>query len=516
MTSFFKRLCAFAAALCLLTGSACAQGLSAAISPYIDLNRDVHYAMSAQIKTLTPYGDQTVDMLNGVLKHLSISAQTEEDATALEICVSGEPVLEMTQQQTENGTQLTSSLLPNRTLTSAGSAMDVFSGQAQQQEKFDVLAAISQLEGCYRELTDAILPFAEQKTANYKITGVATSKWSRIARLTEEQGEQIAPLIEKVLSCGMDDAYRETIKGLSVSKGFIVGLYQTAEGGDDLAVYMKGYVTFADGIARNLAFQWAFTEKEGTRIDTFKYELLKSKKAVDTRKIGASLKRRTDDRLLVSGESSAAIKDADGNITTTWTYDLNGQASGDVRTVNGSVSKAVRTVEGEKASTTTITFTPEMKLTSSEGSGVLSGTVGIEQKTGKVIHTDMQLLFDEEPARLFVQAAQSGVLFAVSDDASATSSLMQNIEMPEKPQDYLVGAPPIGLAGYTAPDTMQTVDLDTADADTLGALMGEITQNLAGRLLIALTKIPEEDAALIRDNLSSEDYAAFLEMVDAL
>ena len=53
-------------------------------------------------------------------------------------------------------------------------------------------------------------------------------------------------------------------------------------------------------------------------------------------------------------------------------------------------------------------------------------------------------------------------------------------------------------------------------AATLGALMGEITQNLAGRLLIALTKIPEEDAALIRDNLSSEDYAAFLEMVDAL
>ena len=88
--------------------------------------------------------------------------------------------------------------------------------------------------------------------------------------------------------------------------------------------------------------------------------------------------------------------------------------------------------------------------------------------------------------------------------------------MPEKPQDYLVGAPPIGLVGYTAPDSMQTVDLDTADAETLDALMGEITQNLAGRLLIALTKIPEEDAALIRDNLSESDYAAFLEMVDAL
>ena len=59
---------------------------------------------------------------------------------------------------------------------------------------------------------------------------------------------------------------------------------------------------------------------------------------------------------------------------------------------------------------------------------------------------------------------------------------------------------------------MQTYDLDTAQADQLEALRGELYQNLAGRLLTALAKLPAEDAALLADNLSEEDYAAFLEL----
>ena len=61
---------------------------------------------------------------------------------------------------------------------------------------------------------------------------------------------------------------------------------------------------------------------------------------------------------------------------------------------------------------------------------------------------------------------------------------------------------------------MQIVDVDAEGQ--LDALMGEWTQNLAGKLLIALARIPEEDMALIRDNMSEEDFAAFLAMVDDL
>ena len=98
-------------------------------------------------------------------------------------------------------------------------------------------------------------------------------------------------------------------------------------------------------------------------------------------------------------------------------------------------------------------------------------------------------------------------------DPMPQSSLSQNEEPVDGvDSDYLVGQPPIGYQIYEVPDTMQTYDLDTAQADQLEALRGELYQNLAGRLLAALAKLPAEDAALLADNLSEEDYAAFLEL----
>lgn len=508
---FFKRLCALVLTCCLVSGCACAQGLTDVLDGYLDLNDDVQYAMSAQIDTLTPYGDEMLSMLNAVLKHLSIGAVVSEDTATMDVCVDGESVMSMTENAVDGGTELTTPLLPNRTLTSAGSAFEKLGSAEAETAKFDLFSAISEWEDCYQALTDAILPYAEEKSANYKITDVATSKWSRIARLTPEQGAEIAPLIEKVLGCGMDEAFRETLVGLTPGKGFIVGLYQLKEGGPDLALYMKGYLTFADGKTRNLAFQWAFTEKEGVRIDTVKYELVRSKTAVDTREIHATLKRQADDTLLLKGDCTATIKDADGNITTVHTYDLSGKEKDGVRPVSGTYSIVTKVREGETTKTETTAITPDVKLTSADGSGVISGSVKLEQLKGKVTHASLTLLFDDEPAELL----NNGAFFVVKDApvAMPESSLSQNIET-DKPEDYLVGEPPIGIADYRSPETMQVIDLDTTDQ--MDALMQELSQNLAGRLLIALAKIPEEDAALIRDNLSEEDYAAFLSMVDSL
>jgi len=508
---YFKRLCAFALACCMLLGSACAAGLTDVLDGYLDLNDDVQYAMSAQIDVLTPYGEETLSMLNAALKHLSIGAVISDDTTTVDVCVDGESAMSMTETAVVGGTELTTPLLPNRTLTSAGSAFTKLGNAESKPVKFDLFSAISGWEACYQALTDAIVPYAEEKAANYNIANVGSSKWSRIARLTPEQGQEVAPLIEQVLGCGMDEAFRETLEGLAPGKSFIVGLYQTKEGGKDLALYMKGYLTFADGKTRNLAFQWAFAEKDGVRTDTVKYELVRSKTAVDTREIHATLKRQTDETLLVKGDCTAAIKDADGNITTVHTYDLSGTEKDGVRPVKGTYSNVTKVREGETTKTQTTAITPDVKLTSVDGSGVISGSVKLEQLKGKVTHTSVTLLFDDEPAELL----NNGAFFVVKDApvAMPESSLNQNTAS-DKPEDYLVGEPPIGIADYKAPETMQVIDLDTTDQ--MPALMEELSQNLAGKLLIALAKIPEEDAALIRDNMSEEDYAAFLSMVDSL
>ncbi len=510
-----KRLLATLLSLVLLAGTACASGLDDMLGGYIDLNSDVHYAMSAQIQSLMPYGEETVAMLNGVLRHMSIAAEVTEYETIVDVCVSGDSVLSLREVEAQTGTELTVSLLPNRMFVSSGSAMEALGGTSEVSgPSFDLMAAILQWEDCYQELTDAIIPYAEEKKANYKIKDVAHSKWSRIARLTAEQAEELAPLVEQVLGCGMDEGYRDNLKGLKLSKGFVVGLYQTGEGGDDVAVYMKGYVTLADGVTRAISFQWAFAEDGGVRVDTVKYELTRSKKAASTREVHATLRRRADTELIFKGECETTIKDGDYNVTTEQTYDLSGKESGNVRPVQGEVSFVTKTRKDDKTTTDTTTLVLDMKLTSSEGSGVLSGSVGVEQKTGKVVHTSLTLLFDEEPAQLLSEAAESGVLFAVTDPDAPASSLTQNAETPEQPEEYLVGKTPIGLTSYSAPETMQIIDLDASP--DLEPIMGELTQNLAGKLLIALSKLPEEDSALLRDNMSDTDFATFLSMVDGL
>ena len=513
-----KRFWALFLSLMLCASTAAAGTLDGVFAPYLDVNSDVRYAMTAQIDSLVPYGQGTVDMLNAALGNLSISASVLTDETQLTLSVAGEPVMQLSERAAGNGTELATDLLPNRTLVSTGSAMDAL--VPSQETSFDLFAAIEEAQACYQELTDAIVPYAEEKKANYKIQDVASSRWSRVARLTVEQSAELAPLMIRVLSCGMDAEYRRQLADMTFGKAFVVALYQTEEGGEDLAVYMKGNVTLADGKTRKLAYQWAFHTDEGVRRDTYKFELTKSSAAKDSRTITASVRRSAeDDVLLLKGKSSAAIRDAEGvTVTTSWDYNLSGRAQEDVRTVEGEASVAVKTTVGEKSNTQTTTITPDMKLISAQGTGALSGTVGIEQQTGKSVHTQLTLLFDEKAAALLSSAAQSGALFAVVDEPvqMPQSSLTQNVDVPEEPEDYLVGELPIGYTVHNAPEDRTTVNLDTLAAEEREALLDEWTQNLAGRMLVVFAKLPPEDSALIRDNMSDEDYAAFLSLVEGL
>jgi len=301
-----------------------------------------------------------------------------------------------------------------------------------------------------------------------------------------------------------------------------VGLYQTKEGGEDLAVYIKGDMTFADGAKRTLSYQWAFADKEdGERVDTFKFEMKKAKAPKDDRIISATYRRAASgESMKLKGESSARITDPDlgQTVTTTLTHDLKGSAEGENRTVEGSLSAAVRTAVGEKAQTVTTTVKPDLKLTSSEGSGVLSGTASVDVKKGKQEQLSAVIAFDEEPAEVFAHAAETGMLYIVTEDMMPPSSLTQNMDEmeEEEPDDFLVGKPPIGYESHTAPEEETTVELDTlAEADE-AALLEELSQNLAGKLLIALAKLPAEDSLLLQDNMSEEDYAAFLSLIEGL
>lgn len=525
---FVKRLIsALAACLLLAQGTTLARGaaladewgLSHSLDTYWDVD-DLRFTATARLDALLPYGESTVEMFNAALEGLSVSAEAREGETSLRLCVAGDPVAVFTEAQTDGGTALTTPLLPNRTLVSAASAMDALSGKREEEPAFDLFSAIQEAEGCYQALTDAILPYATEKKANYKIKNVGHSKWSRIARLTPEQGAELSPLIAQVLGCGMDAALREKLSGMTYGKGFIVGLYQSAEGGEDMAVYIKGNVTFPDGQKRAISYQWAFAQADGgLRVDTYKFEMTKSRAPRDNRVIEAVYERSAGEGVFtLKGEGTVKITDPDTGVTTaaTLTHDLSGREAGGARPLTGSVKRVVKTTADGKTQTVTSTLTPDLTLTLSDGSGVLSGSVKLERLSGKQADLGFSLLFDESAARDFAQAAQSGALYSVSDSLMPPTSLTQNREPAAQPSDYLVGQPPVGYSSYAAPDSPQTIDLDAADEAQRDALAAELSQNLAGKLLVALSKLPEENTALLRDLLSDADYAAFLALVDEL
>ena len=207
-------------------------------------------------------------------------------------------------------------------------------------------------------------------------------------------------------------------------------------------------------------------------------------------------------------------------MTTTVEHDLTGAAGTDARTLEGTVTTAVKTAADGETETVTTTLTPALKLTSAAEGDILAGTVALEEMTGKNVTKALTVTFDEEPLQVTAQPEESADAAPAAAegepvyDPMPQSSLSQNEEPVDGvDSDYLVGQPPIGYQIYEVPDTMQTYDLDAAQADQLEALRGELYQNLAGRLLIALAKLPAEDAALLADNMSEEDYAAFLNLV---
>lgn len=219
---YARRWLALLLSLLLPLSAAQAGGLSLTdplANAYLDGNGDVHFAVSAQLDELIPYGEGTIELFNNALKHISMSASITESGarTALEVCVAGDPVISLEEASTDGGTQLTTPLLPNRVLTSQGSAMDALSGA--EETAFDLFMAISEAEQCYQALTDAILPYAEEKKASYTIKNIASSKWSRVARLTTEQSGELAPLIASVLSCGLSEEYTELFRSLSYGQG---------------------------------------------------------------------------------------------------------------------------------------------------------------------------------------------------------------------------------------------------------------------------------------------------------
>ena len=539
MKKAMKRASAtLALALCLCLGltaalrpaRAEAMDMVSLLSPWIEGN-EAQLSVSYELKTLPPYNESTLTLLNNVLKHITVEGRVSGDNTSVGISVDGDSLFTLEETQENGRSVLRTELLPNRELTAAQSALDALfpeeeapaepaddTADTQPDGTFDLNAALTEAEACYRQLTDGIQPYAEEKKANYTIKNMDKGKWVRLAKLTAEQAETLQPQIAAVLGCGMDEAFRQQMQSMTLKKGFTVALYRTAEDGDDLAVYIKGNVSIGD-VNYTVAYQWAFIRGEnGNDKDTYRLEFNRPKGKIEKRTAEASRTQTvSEDGRKLSVQSSLELKEGKLTRTDTQKYDLTGRDAGQQGvSVSGSILNTVKEQDSKEKTSTTISteLVPELLWEN----GVLSGTVNVARLNGKTNMGEYVLRFGDTAFDPVQALAASGS----SDDSAPTvqitidgSSVQQNVDTLQAMQSgsYQVGEKPVGVTEYTAPSSLTTVDLDTADAAALAALQGELFQRAAGKLLPALAALPDGDAALLQDAMSDEDYQTFLELL---
>lgn len=543
----FRRFLSLLLCLLLTLGAACATadtaGLSRALEDWLDREAQLRFSATFQVDTLLPFNQDRLDMINKLLAHTSLQVTLEQEdggsLTALSLLVDSQPMFSLTERAQDESFSLETSLLPNRVLKSSGlSPIALLAGDSAQAApaatdagsadteaaapagSFDMLTAFSEAEASYQALISACEPYAEKKKANYKIKNIGTAKWSQIARLTPEQSDAVAPLIHAVLKSGMDEDYQRTLDGVSFGKGFIVGLYKSAEDGNDMAVYMKGDLIYPDGSVYRLAYQWSFISSNDQRKDAYKYEAVKAQKPADNRTLSALVTRGLPSGpLVLSGSGTSAFKV--GTITQTHVekLDLSGKQSGNTRSFTGSITQ--QRTSSDDDITHTVTFTPDLSILTEGDQGIVSGSIRVETKKEKTVLTAMTLTFGDVPAEALEEVPS---LYTVTeeapDDASTLppASIVQNLdEAPEADvSDYLVTTSPVGIPTYLPPDQPTALSLENMTLQQHSQLMGEMSQNLAARLLAAFAKLPEADRQLLRDGLTDADYEKFLSLISGL
>lgn len=582
-----KRLIAFALCLVLLAGCALpaqagVTSLDKALSRWLADQTSVRFSATLQLKTLMPFSEDTIAMFNGVLKHTSLNVtlnQTGDDnATAMEIAVDGKAVMSLAETLQSGVHTLETSLLPNRILTSTkGSPMDMLAAPKAEEaettpestntaeatakvepvantsdiaDAFSLLDAITELQGNYQELTDGIASFAIEKSANYNIKGIGAGKWSRIARLTTEQSAGLQNELRAVLSSGMDAAYREELSQATFDKGFVVALYQNTDK-QDICVYLKGNLSYADGTKRKLVWQWAFTTNGLKRKDILKYSVSKLSGTADTRTVDANCTQESrSDLFSINGKTETTLKRGKVTDKSTVKIDLSGKKDENgALTCKGDVSQELAQTVGSDTTKSTEKTAVDLLFTPNTEGSVLSGTINYQKLTGKVAQTEIDITLAKDAASQSATPVQSSAPEPSGDevtvnivaqdgqtlspeatpatDASGQVSSIEQIggDFAEEPEataapdgstDYLVGTAPIGLKTFTVPENMVTVDIDQAGVDKIKGLLTEAAQNFAGKLLLAIAALPEEDAALLKDGMTDEDYAAFLSLISSL
>lgn len=531
--------------LCAATAaSASMASLEEALSPLLSGRGSVKTSVRLTVNTLMPFNDTKLDLINRVLQHaqldLLLDDGTDESVTGFHLSLDGETLFEVTERLSGGAYLMQTSLLPNRMLFSTqASPMDTLllslkeeetaaensadPNTSDVEEAFDMLAAIGELQACYRALTDKTMLLTERNKVSYAIDEIGKGRYSYVAKLTSDQSTELLPELRAVIACGMDAEYREEIAKITFARGFTVALYQDADEAD-VSLYMKGTIVYPDGSKRTLKWQWSFTPDGMTQ--TFVHHVAREEGRRDTRNIDAILKRSEGKTgYTLKCETTANLRRGSKSETSVLTIDLSG-GTGDTASCKGSVTRTTGgTYNGEDLDETVTGVTVDLTFQAGEPSASLTGTASYQTQTNGTVYTAMDLGFIQaaQTAQEDAGAAQNTqpnveISILPADTASAMQDAQTLTETAEETRDasaeFLVGTPPIGLYEYEIPAEAITVNMDSTQSNVFQSLINEAAQRLGGNLVLAMLNLPAEDKALLSDGMTETDYAIFLAMLN--
>lgn len=509
-----RKMCGFlvtvAAVVLLLPMMAFGEGipLPDGITEYFGAD-GIETECTLQVESLLPFTETAIAPMNRLLSHIKLKVAIDsQQKTNLTVAVGETAVAEFCE---ENG-MLTTTLLPNRVLQGEDALQALLGQDDAVWDDFNLFAAVEEVSACYDTLREAICTLAEGKKANYNIKGVGGGKWSHVAKLNKAQAEEITPLLLPVLVCGLPEEDRAVLAGASLKSSFTVALYRTAQDGADIALYAKGNVLLADGSTKALSYQWAFAEKDGKRVDTYKLELGKGRNGGFA--VTADITRQNAGGYGLSGSMQTQRYRKEDDYKSTVTYELSGKESGGLKTLSGTVTLV------KNGQTTTCTADLRLQETA------LSGSLSVEEKASKQVLNKLKVLFSKDATAQPPQSTSLGngiEITIIDNDTISAPEVEAAIDIPadtvsvqidaDALSPYRVGQPPVTLQELKTPAAEQHIRLDAADEKQQQALWAEMTQRLAGRLLRAFGQLPAEDTAFLQQGLSAETIPAFLQML---
>ena len=512
---FMRRVLCVGLLFCLLMTNALAMPFSEQAMYFLDKAGKVRFAANLSVTDWMPYSDTLLNPLNVLLNEVYLlgSYQTQDGAelSTLSIQVEDTALFTLSEKNKEGQSELVSTLLPKRILQANDSVLaTLFPTEDTTGNSFDPHVAFAELDASYQELTDAIIPYAEEKKANYNIKKIGRSNWSRIARLTPEQTNLLIPSLAKVLGAGMDEPFKQELMKMTTGNGFIIGLYQSEKEGEDMAVYIKGTIYFADETARSLSFQWAFHEDDTShmRTDTYKFEMKKNRAPTDHRLIYATHERSTIENGLMEKGETEIILNQNNNVTkTVIDSDLKGMVVEGETTLLGSHTQQQTVTPYKKNATTTVhSYTPDITV----ANGWLKGNVGYSVKVGKAFPIAMEIAFVDAPPTPTKGAVPTMPRAKALEDSSLSQNWEEVLSVTNDP--FVVSQPPLEMKTYPVPTESTVVVVNTTDIQE--ELKAEMAQRLASQMIGAIPSFSKEAQAFFSYSIDTEAFDTFFRSMD--